>query len=74
MNLDKGGAAAVIGTLYNISKLHINRNVIGVVPLAENAIGPESFKPTSVLTPSQNGSALLWKNMVSPWGKDFTPT
>ena len=50
MNLDKGGAAAVIGTLYNISKLHINRNVIGVIPLAENAIGPESFKPTSVLT------------------------
>ncbi|MDX9752757.1 MAG: leucyl aminopeptidase [bacterium] len=49
MRMDVCGAAAVIGTLQNTLALGIPRNLYFVVGLAENAIGPKSYKPGDVL-------------------------
>lgn len=49
MRMDMSGAAAVIGTLKNALSLNIPCNAYFVVGLAENAIGPKSYKPGDVL-------------------------
>src|SRR5207253_9518854 len=48
MKCDMGGAATVLGTLYVASKLGLKVNVTGVIPAAENTIGPTSYKPGDV--------------------------
>lgn len=50
MRDDMSGAAAVLGTLRNAAQLKLPINVIGVVSSAENAIGPNSYKPGDVYT------------------------
>ncbi len=45
MRMDMCGAATVIGTLYNTIQLNLPCNVYFVCGLAENAIGPKSYKP-----------------------------
>ncbi|KAK8808593.1 hypothetical protein WA158_008494 [Blastocystis sp. Blastoise] len=57
MHLDKGGAAAVMGTMQIVSSLHIKKNVVGVIPLAENAIGPEAQKPNAIVK-AYNGKTV----------------
>ena len=47
---DKGGAAAVIGSMIGTSILGLKKNVIFSVGLAENACGSECFKPSDILT------------------------
>jgi leucyl aminopeptidase len=49
MRLDMSGAAAVIGTLKNTIALALKKNVLFVFGLAENAVGPDAYKPGDVI-------------------------
>lgn len=49
MKSDMGGAAAVIGILYSISKLNLPVHVIGLVPSTDNLIGKHGIVPGDVL-------------------------
>jgi leucyl aminopeptidase len=48
MKCDMAGAAAVLGTMQAISRLGLKVNVIGALAVAENAMGPLSYKPGDV--------------------------
>ena len=57
MRGDMGGAAAVIGILYAVSKLKLNINVIGLTPLTENMPSGKATKPSDVVFAS-NGKSI----------------
>jgi leucyl aminopeptidase len=48
MRVDMAGAAAVLGALQAAATLGIKKNIIGVIPSVENAIGSGSYKPGDV--------------------------
>jgi len=48
MKCDMAGAAAVLATLQAAAELGLKTNIIAVVAVAENAIGPDSYKPGDV--------------------------
>ena len=48
MKCDMAGAACVLGVMQALTQLKIKKNVIGVLAIAENAIGPLSYKPGDV--------------------------
>ena len=50
MHMDMSGGASVIGALGAIAKLGIKKNVIGLIPAAENAISDKAIRPGDVLT------------------------
>lgn len=50
MKCDMGGAAAVTGAFLALAKQKVPHRVICLVPLAENAIGPNSYRPDDILT------------------------
>lgn len=50
MHMDMSGGAAVIGALAAIAKLGLKKNVIGLIPAAENAISDSAIRPGDVLT------------------------
>jgi leucyl aminopeptidase len=49
MYLDKAGAAAVVGAIWTLHQLQSPVHVVGVLALAENAIGPHAVKPSALL-------------------------
>lgn len=49
MHLDKSGACSVIATMKAISDLNLRVNVVGILGLAENAIGSKAYKPFSII-------------------------
>lgn len=49
MKDDKGGAAAVIGTMTAIARLKVQQRVIGLIPTCENGIDGESQKPGDIV-------------------------
>ena len=49
MHMDMSGGASVIASIHAIAKLGIKKNVIGLIPAAENAIGENSIRPGDVL-------------------------
>ena len=49
MKSDMGGAAAVIGTMAAVSKAKLPIKLIGLVPLTDNAIGPDAYMPGDVI-------------------------
>ena len=49
MYLDKAGAAAVVGAIWTLHQLSSPVHVVGVLALAENAIGPQAVKPSALL-------------------------
>ncbi|HWL08375.1 MAG TPA: leucyl aminopeptidase, partial [Planctomicrobium sp.] len=57
MKGDMAGAATVLGAMTAIARLKLPVNVIGVVGLVENMIGPHSYKMGEVLT-SRNGTTI----------------
>ena len=57
MKSDMGGAAAVIGAIYSISKMKLNINVIGLIPAVENRPGGNAYVPGDVVT-MMNGSTV----------------
>jgi leucyl aminopeptidase len=50
MKCDMGGAAAVIGTLYAISKLKLPIYVVGLIPATDNRPGEDAYVPGDVVT------------------------
>jgi len=49
MQGDKAGALAVLGTMKTLAELKVKKNVVGIMPLCENMIGPNSVKPGNVI-------------------------
>lgn len=49
MKCDMAGAAAVLATLRAAAELKLKKNLIAVLAVVENAIGPGSYKPGDVL-------------------------
>lgn len=50
MRIDMSGAAAVVGTLKNVLDLKLEKNILFVCGMAENAIGSGAYKPGDVIT------------------------
>ncbi|UFU03932.1 leucyl aminopeptidase family protein [Ruania suaedae] len=50
MKTDMAGAASVIGAVLGAAQAKVGARVIGVLPLAENAIGASSYRPGDVIT------------------------
>ena len=57
MKSDMGGAAAVIGALYAVSKANLNVHVIGLVPATDNRPGNNAYAPGDVIK-MFNGSTV----------------
>ena len=49
MKRDMGGAAAVAGAVLALAEGKSKDHVIGVLALAENAIGPDAYRPDDIL-------------------------
>ncbi len=49
MHQDMAGAATVIGLFSILKKLGIQKNVIGITPVAENLVSAEAFRPSDIL-------------------------
>lgn len=49
MQLDKAGAAAVLGLIKLAHKLGISKRIIAVAPFTENLIGGHALKPSEIL-------------------------
>ena len=50
MHYDMGGSGAVLGAMQAIASLKLKKNVVALLPLAENAIGKDAYKPMDFLT------------------------
>jgi len=57
MKCDMAGAAAVVGTIYAISKMKINVHLIGLIPAVENRPGGNAYVPGDVVK-MMNGSTV----------------
>lgn len=57
MKQDLAGAATVLGAFYALSSLGIKKNVVAVLPLAENLVSRDAYKPDDVLT-MMNGKTV----------------
>ncbi len=49
MKSDMSGAAAVLSTLKIVSKLGLNKRVVGVIPTCENMTGSKAYRPDDIL-------------------------
>jgi leucyl aminopeptidase len=47
---DKCGGIAVLGAMLAIAKLRLRRNVVGVIPAAENMPGSAAYRPGDIVT------------------------
>lgn len=54
---DKGGACSVLGALLGCIKMSVKKNIVFACGFAENAIGPQAYKPADVLT-AMNGLSV----------------
>lgn len=61
MKCDMSGAAVVLGTIKTAAELKLKKNLIGVIPTCENAIGPKSYKPGDILR-SYSGKTVFVGN------------
>lgn len=50
MHMDMAGAAAVLGVFMLLKELEIKQNVIGVLPLTDNAVDAHAQKPSDIVT------------------------
>ncbi len=50
MKMDMGGAAAVVGAFVALAKSGCKDRVVALLCLAENAVGPHSYRPDDILT------------------------
>lgn len=57
MHLDMAGGSAVIGALTAIAKLGLKKNVIGVIPTAENAVSEKAMRAGDIVT-SMSGKTI----------------
>lgn len=61
MKDDMSGAGAVLGVFKAAAALRLKVNLVGVLPIVENAIGPLSYKPGDVY-PSHSGKTIEISN------------
>ncbi len=61
MHRDMTGAAAVAGVVLALARLRVKRNVIGLLPVADNAISGAAYKPGDVYT-SLSGHSVKIEN------------
>lgn len=54
---DMAGGAAVAGAIYALAKNHVQKNVIGFIPMCENRISTDSLLPGDVYT-AFNGTTV----------------
>lgn len=54
---DKGGACSVLGALHGCIRVGVKKNIVFACAIAENAIGPQAFKPGDVIT-AMNGLSV----------------
>lgn len=57
MHLDMSGGAAVIHAVVAAAKLCLKKNVVGLIPAVENAVGGESYRPGDILR-SMSGKTI----------------
>lgn len=57
MHLDMSGGAAMIGAMRAIAKLGLKKNVVAVVPAAENSISADSMRAGDIAT-AMNGKTV----------------
>lgn len=57
MHMDMSGGAAVIGSIRAIAKLGLKKNVIGLIPAAENSISAKSMRAGDIAT-SMSGQTV----------------
>jgi len=50
MHMDMSGGASVIASIGAIAKLSLKKNIIGLIPAAENAVGENAMRPGDILT------------------------
>jgi len=50
MHSDKAGASVIIGIFSALKELKIKKNVVGIIPLAENMIDGKALRPNDVIT------------------------
>ncbi len=49
MHQDMAGAADVLGIFSVLSSMKIEKNVVGIIPIAENMINESSYKPSDII-------------------------
>jgi len=49
MKYDKAGAAAVLGSMQVVARLHLPVHVVGLIPAAENLPSGTAFKPSDII-------------------------
>ncbi|MGB0429905.1 MAG: leucyl aminopeptidase family protein, partial [Bacteroidia bacterium] len=57
MKSDMGGAANVIATMCALARMDSNKNVVGIVAAAENAVSGNAYRPGDVIH-SMNGKTI----------------
>ncbi|PKL36718.1 aminopeptidase [Candidatus Peregrinibacteria bacterium HGW-Peregrinibacteria-1] len=50
MHYDMAGAATVMGVFTALKKFNIKKNVVGIMPLAENLISGKAYRPSDIIT------------------------
>lgn len=50
MHLDMAGAAVILGIFQLLKTLNINRRIIGMMPITDNAIGSKAYRPSEIIT------------------------
>lgn len=83
MRVDMAGAAAVLGAIQAAAALGIKKNVIGIIPSVENAIGSGSYKPGDVyisysgksveITNTDAEGRLILADAISFLQKEYKP-
>lgn len=50
MKYDKCGGMAVLGAMHALARLKIPQHVVGIIPIAENMLGENAYRPGDILT------------------------
>ncbi len=57
MHMDMGGGGAVIGAMSAIAKLGLKKNVVAIIPTAENAVSDKAMRAGDIVT-SMSGKTI----------------
>lgn len=57
MQQDMAGGAVVLGIFEALKKMKIKKNVIGVIPVAENLVSADAYRPSDIIT-SYSGQTI----------------
>lgn len=50
MNQDMAGAATVLAIMDLVKKLKIKKNIIGIMPVVENLVNEDAYRPSDIIT------------------------